>query len=178
MSPHSKPDLSDPMQMAVKVTAVEGTLALLQQQVSAGLGNVSSQLSSLQGELREVSKVTSEVARHQQAMESHSEGLNRAFGAIERYANEFAGWRERHESENKGVSNSVTTFRGVLIGFGVLASLVVAGVVWVVSEGFQREAEERAKLEAKHDIDVSKLERRTDVLGADVRELRETRGLK
>lgn len=139
--PDKAPNLGDPLQVAVKVTSIEGQLAMLQQQVSTGLTNVSSQLSALQGEQRDMGKSLREVAITQHDMQAHSEGLERLARAIDRNSAEFASWREKHEGENRGVSDRVTTFRGMMIGFGIVATLLASAVIYNVQSGFNRQDE-------------------------------------
>lgn len=172
------PNLSDPLQVAVEVTEVKGTLAMLQSQVSTGMGNVSTQLAALQGDVRELSKVTSEVARHQQAMEAHSEGLNRAFVSIERLANEFSGWRKEHEEDNCVVADRVTTFKGVLIGFGLLGSLVVGMATWGVMSVIERADENLAAYQRSQQAEMLRLQTQLERAQAELRELREARTLR
>lgn len=178
MSPNrAAPNLGDPLQMAVEVTQIKGTLALMQREVSSGMQTVSSQLAALQGEMRDLGKVTGEVSKQQQAMESHSEGLARAFAEITRLANDNATWRERHERENRDVADKVTTFRGVLLGFGLLAMLTVSMAVWAVNDGFHREQQARAVLEAKHDREIRTATEMIQENRKQVREIQDTRKL-
>lgn len=141
MPDKAAPNLGDPLQVAVKVTAIEGQLAMLQQQVSGGLTNVSTQLAALQGEQRDMSKSLREVAITQHDMQAHSEGLERLARAIDRNSAEFSAWREKHEGENTKVSERVTTFKGMMVGFGIIASVLAAAMVYIVQSGFERQDE-------------------------------------
>lgn len=172
------PNLGDPLQVAVEVTEVKGTLAMLQSQVSSGIGNVASQLAALHGEVRELGKVTAEVARHQQAMEAHSEGLNRAFVSIERLANEFSGWRKDHEEENSFVADRVTTFKGVLIGFGLLGSLVVGMATWGVMSVIERADQNLAVYQRSQQAEMQRVHTQLERAQAELQELRESRALR
>lgn len=125
-------DLRDPTVVAVEVTSIKGQMALLGQQVSQGLSNVSSQLSALQGDVREIERTVEKVATQQHELQTHSEGLQRAFTAIERLASRFDHWVEVHETENQLVADKVTGHstgvRLVWIGLGVVATLAWAYV--------------------------------------------------
>ncbi len=168
-------DLSDPLQVAVEVTTVKGTLALLQQQVSIGLTNLSSQMAAIQAEQHASTKVIAEVARQQQAMETQSEGLSRAFIAIERVADEFARWREPHELANRNVADRMTTFQGVLIGFGLLAATVVGLAALSVQQGFRRADENLAAYVIRSAEYRTTIDRRLDHLEAQRNEPLEAR---
>ena len=140
-------DLSDPMQVAVKVTAVEGALALLGQQVSQGLANVQSQLSSLQGDTRENTRQLTLVAQAQAEFQAHSGGLDRLAAAIEKSTAENLKWREKHELENRGVSDSVTSARGVTRFIAWIGAFIVGLVVFTVQLQFNAATTDRQRLE-------------------------------
>lgn len=168
-------DLRDPTAVAVEVTAVKGQMALLAQQVSSGLSNVSSQLSALQGEVRDQGKTLKCVESGQHDMQSHSKGLDRLALAIERNSAEFGGWRDRHEADNKGVSDRVTTFRGVLIGV-VAVIAVAAGAIAMNQEIRFKRADERLDV---HIATVAEgkaiIERRMDRADTEIEKLKSTR---
>ena len=68
-----------------KVTTIEGALALLSQQVSQGLGNVTSQLSALQGDMRDNARQLAALNSAQHEFQAHSTGLERLAEAIENW---------------------------------------------------------------------------------------------
>jgi hypothetical protein len=142
MSPGSHArDMSDPLQLAVEVTEVKGTLAVLTQQVSTGLGNVSSQIASVQAEQRDQGRALQEVLTAQHDMQSHSEGLERLARAIDRNSAEFAAWREKHEGDNARVSDRVTSHStGIKVSWALF--MVIAGLVAAYSELRFRRADE------------------------------------
>lgn len=171
-------DLSDPLQVAVKVTAVEGTLALLSQQVSQGLGNVQSQLSALQAEQRENSKQISDLAVAMHALQAQSSGMERLALAIEQAAAENSAWRRNHESENRGVADAVTGARAALKFVAWIGAFIVGLIVATVQIQFDGTARDRMRLEQAHRDDVQRLERRMDRADAEREELKKMRGLK
>ncbi len=173
-----KGDLSDPLQVAVEVTQIKGSLALLTQHVSTGISNMSSQLASVQAEQRDQGKALREVATAQHDMQNHSDGLERLAKAIEHHGTEFSSWRKDHEFENKCVSDRVTSFKGVLVGFGVLASLLSGAVVYIVQQGFTRSDERLAAHIDRSTEEKAAVERRALAMEVEIRELKEMRGLK
>lgn len=190
MSPDRRPvDLSDPLQVAVKVTAIEGTLAMLQQQVSSGLTNVSSQLSAQQGELRDMGKSLREVADTQHEIQNQSEALERLARAIDRNSAEFAAWRDKHEVANQSVADKVTAARGALwvVSLVVLAVGALAGA-YINAEfanvrreteakevGLRREAQ---AAEARVGRELDALEKKVEANQTRIDEVQKMRGLR
>ena len=128
--PQQPPDLRDPTVVAVEVTSIKGQMALLGQQVQQAMQNVSSQLAALQGDVRDIERTVEKVATQQHELQTHSDGLARAFAAIERLSGRMDHWIDVHESENKGVSDKVnshaTGVRVVWVVFGIVATLAAA----------------------------------------------------
>jgi len=170
-------DLSDPMQVAVKVTAMEGALALLGQQVSQGLANVQSQLSALQGETRENTRQLAQLAQTQAEFQVHSGGLDRLAAAIEKSTAENLRWREKHELENRSVADSVTSARGVMRFIAWIGAFIVGLIVFTVQLQFDGLAKDRLRIERSHRDDIQRLEKKTDRLEAGVEDLRKMKGL-
>lgn len=168
-------DLSDPMQVAVKVTAMEGALALLGQQVSQGLANVQSQLSALQGETRENTRQLALVAQAQAEFQAHSSGLDRLAAVIEKSTAENIKWREKHELENRNVADSVTSARGVTRFIAWIGAFIVGLVVFAVQLQFDGLAEDRLRIEQLHRDDIQRLEKKMDQLEAGVEGLRKVK---
>jgi ABC-type transporter Mla subunit MlaD len=122
------PDLRDPTAVALEITAIKGQVELLAEKISQGLNSLAQQVNSLQGDLRDHSRILRGVQTAQHDMQTHSQGLERLAQAIERQSSDFAGWRDRHEADNRTVADRVTTFRGVLVAALALAT-VIAGVL-------------------------------------------------
>lgn len=160
-------DLLDPTTVAVEITAIKGQMALLNQQVSQALSNVGSTLTAMQGDLREVQKDVREVMSQQHALADHSTGLERLGAAIEKFTHENEAWRRSHEGENRGVADRVTFWRGAVFVLTLLGGVVSTAVVYIVQDGFARDAAERARLE--------RLIERNE---ADIRELQQARAVK
>lgn len=123
-------DLTDPTQLAVEVTEVKGTLALLQQQVSGGLSNVSSQLASVQGDMRDMGKQLGALALAQADFTSHSSGLDRLAKAIEKSTVENSEWRKAHELTNQQTADKVTAFDGAIRALRWMVGIVVTLAVF------------------------------------------------
>lgn len=170
-------DLSDPMHVAVKVTAMEGALALLGQQVSQGLSTVQSQLSALQGETRENTRQLALVAQAQAEFQAYSSGLDRLAVAIEKSTAENLKWREKHELENRSVADSVTSARGVTRFIAWIGAFIVGLVVFSVQLQFDGLAKDRLRIEHLHRDDIQRLEKKMDQLEAVVEDLRKMKGL-
>lgn len=182
MTSNRQADMRDPVQAAVKVATIETALAGLQSRVSEGFLNVSSRLDSMHADARETARSQAEVSKQLQDLQAHSDGLSRLASAIDRQSLEFAAWREKHEQENRAVADKVTSFNGVLLGFGALGTLVVAGsVAWVTDQFSQIRAEaterttyqtrDRDRIEGKFDKEL--IEVRNDII-----EMRKLRGVK
>jgi hypothetical protein len=160
----SRPNLADPLQVAVEVTELKGTMAMFQQQLSTGLNNNTSMLGSLQAEVRELSKVTGQVATLLAAMESHSAGLGRAFDAINAGASSLNAWREKHEAENRQTADQVTTWRGVVLGIGLFGALLLSAAIYIVQKGFADAAIDRDRIESHVDSLARDADARLDAL--------------
>lgn len=159
------PDLSDPLSVAVEITAIKGSLKLLQEQISTGLRNIVKTIDAIQLEQRQTTSIMNEVSRHQQSMEATSQGLNRAFLAIERLTSEFSGWRQAHEEANDETSEAVTGFKGALKGLGVamaITSVLFGAVLALGLYSYQRDLTQVTtsilRLEQKHDKDTTALQ--------------------
>lgn len=166
--------MSDPLQVAVKVTTFEGALALLAQQVSQGLGNVQSQLSALQADSRDHGKQMAQVVSSQHEVQAHSQGLDRLSAAIERSTEENIQWRRTHEAENRGVSDAVTSAKGAVKLIAWSGVFIVGLVVFTVQMQFDSAAKDRQRIEAAHATDAQRQDRRADKIEA-VQESREKR---
>lgn len=172
-----KTDFSNPAEVAVEVTEVKGQLALLSQQVSAGLSNVSTQLGALQGDVRDVQKGLQLVANQQHDIQAHSTGLDRLARAIEAHVTASQEWQRAHVAENQAVADQVKGWRGMVIGFGLAAGLLSAAAIYIVQDGFSRAAAEMARVEAAHVSDTNRLERIIERNQADIRELQQARAV-
>ncbi len=182
-------DLRDPMQVGVRVLELDGNVALLQQQVSQSLGNVSSQLSSLQGEVRAISRRVGEVVEAQHGFQSHSSGLERVAASIENHVREFGEWRKEHEKQNQMTADTINEARGGLRTFVKVSVIVGALIVFTVQLQFQYAAEQlsRAELRINEKADEMKEGRRADAtrferenaeVKADINEIKKLRGAK
>lgn len=166
-SPSVNRDLRDPQGVAEELIEHRGYLTLLQREVSTSSQNLASAVAAVQADVRHMGDKLADVARLQHEQVTHSEGLGRAFQAIERLANDFAGWRREHEAENDETAKRVTTFGGFLRGLTVLAVLLMAAVLWNYNQGREQEARERAILEARIDRNAAELGARIDRAAAD-----------
>lgn len=150
-------DLSDPLQVAVKITRIEGAVALLGQQVSQGLGNVTSQLSAMQGEMRDTNRKVGDLA--------HAQHESTALGtAIGEHVHEFREWRKAHETDNRGVSDHVTGFRSALKLLAWGMAFLVALVVFTVQLQFDAASRDRLRIESTHASDMLRVEKTLDHL--------------
>jgi len=176
--PAAAVDLSDPLQVAVKVTSVEGSLALLSQQVSQGLGNLQSQLSAMQGDMRAATDKLADLAATQHEIQAHSTGLDRLAKAIEESTKENMEWRRVHEEKNSRVADSVTTARGAMWALGIAGGLVIGLVVFTVQMQFTSATQDRQRIEKAHNTDIDRIERRIDKADAEREEIKKMRDLK
>jgi hypothetical protein len=155
---------ADPTQLAVDVAGIKGTLALFQQQLSQGMQNNTSALGALQADVRELGKAQAQVASLLTAMESHSQGLGRAFTQIGEVARGFHDWREAHETKNERTADTVTTWRGVIIGLGLIGTLLCTSLVYIVESRFAQGQADRIRLEVQLERSVRETDARLDVL--------------
>jgi len=128
-----------------------------------------------------------DVARLQQQQVSHSEGLDRAFKAIEKLTTRIEGWIEKHEGENRTTSDCVTRFQGGLSATrwaaGILATLlgVCIGGVGTWAKGAIEDARAdrvriEAQLRAAHETDVARLQSQIDSTRLKVEQVESTKG--
>lgn len=134
-------------ELAAGLSETNQNVALLQQRVSQGMESVSSQLASMHAELRELTRVSEKVAVQQQSMESHSEGLERAFRAIKELADKTSGGFEAERTARAAVRDQVVMWRGVILGFGAAAMLLLSAGVYIVQNGFDEATQGRLRLE-------------------------------
>jgi chromosome segregation ATPase len=186
----------DPAELAIGLAQVRADQTILQREVATNVQNLTSTLHSVQAELRHVGEQLTDVARLQQQQVNHSEGLDRAFKAIEKLANSFDSWRERHEGENKVTSDCVTEFRGQIRGAWLAGGLVVmlastlSTVAWNrINERFAENDKalaearaERVAVEARrqsaHDRDMARVEKEMAEHRAALEKLQIGRGLR
>ena len=166
------------MHVALEITEQRGNLAMLAKETSTAIQNLTSSVNAMQGDLRHLSTQLGDVARLQQEHISHSEGLGRAFVAIEKLADEFSGWRKSHEQDNRVVSDRVTIFRGALIGFSLVSALLVSVGVWAYQRDEQVSAVERKRIEQEMAEKFAEFDGRVDYIEGQIREMQMTRKLK
>ena len=157
-------------QLAVKVAALEGQLALLSHTVSTGHNNTTSTMAAMQADLRDISKTLTTVAQQQHELQSHSEGLNRAFSAIEKLGNKFERWVDSHERDNRLTSDAVTKWDATHLAYknGLRAIWIVFGLVgllatWWMDGRFamaQQDSRNIMQIIEKMDARIERLERR------------------
>ena len=152
-------DLSDPLQMAVKVTRIEGTLALMQQQATQGMGNMTNALASLQAELRELTHRLSDVASGQHEFATQSSALQQLSRSIDAHVRDYSEWRKVHESDNRAVADHVTAARGALKLVAWSGVFVIGLLVFTVQMQFNAAQSERLRMEQQHATDVGRIER-------------------
>ena len=157
---------ADPTQLAVDVAGIKGTLALFQQQLATGLANNTSTLQAVQAEVRDLGKVTAQVASLLTAMESHGQGLGRAFTQISDVARGFNDWREAHEAKNERTADTVTTWRGVIIGLGIFGAMLGSSLVYIIESRFNQAQTDRTRIEAQMDRSHREFDARLDALEA------------
>lgn len=147
-----RPDLSDPTQLAVEVSELRGAFALLQSQCNGAIQNLTGSVQAVQAELRNLGNKVEEVTRLQVHTEQHSEGLERAFAAIQNLADmtretfekdrasvegyrtrrerEEGQWRAEHVKENQETRDKVMRFSGAAVVISGVATMLVAVVMW------------------------------------------------
>lgn len=184
----------DPTELAIGLAQVRADQSILQREVASSIQNLSSATDAVQAELRHIGSKLEDVARLQQQQANHSEGLDRAFKSIEKLANSFDSWRERHEGENRTTADCVTEFRGQFRGVWMAGGLVVALVTalatvagtrinerfsdvekWFADAKAERVAVE-ARRQAAHDKDVADLQKQITELQSQNQQLQATRG--
>lgn len=142
-------DFNDPMQVAVRLMEIERDGRLIGQQVTLGMRQMTEQQASTQGDIREIERVVREIQSAQHEIKSHSSGLERLAASIDKHVTQQEKRWEKHEAENAIVASQVTMWRGVVIGFGVLAALLVGGTVYWIQDGFNSAAKERVRIDAR-----------------------------
>ena len=193
-------DMSHPANVAAVAMRAENAVQLLQSQVKSSMDNVVSRLDAMHADNRDNAKIVGALVTSIHDLQGNSVGLNRVSALIERYHSEGMETTQRltaenetrwakHEEANRCVADRVTTFRGVLIGFGVLIAMLVAAVTYNLEARFGA-TDERVRHEARLTTDrieshaaYSAQEKEVmkvniAILRSDVNEMQKLRGLK
>lgn len=192
MSPQSVPtETFDPTALAVALTKLQGDQAVLQRDVQVSIQNLTSSTHAVQAEVRHMGEQLAELARLQQQQVSHSEGLDRAFKAIEKLTGRMDVWIEKHEGENRTTADCVTAFRGGLAAtrwvVGVVGTLVagllaawIGAIAWNFNTEVANARTERTRIEAQitsqHAADAARQQAQLDALSAKLDQLESTKG--
>ncbi len=188
-----KGDLSVPENVLAIALAAQHSVELLQSQVSQSMQNVVSRLDAMDSHMREQGRAIQVIHDQVADMRSHSEGLERLARAIDRSTSENMTWREKHETDNRGVSDALTAMRGgTRTGAwvaGVLLTVALSGAgLWIKAElvnvraerraGAEYAAQERNRIERQAAERRSELQKRIDELQAEIDEMRRMKGLR
>lgn len=155
-------DPSDPVQVAVKLVRLEEAHAALMERHGEALRGVQAELRGVGDQLRDLTKLGS-------AQENHSAGLARAFEAIRALAEEtrngfserdegLESWKEKHTAENQQTRERLILWNGVAMGISILATTLVALLVYVYVGDKQAAAGATARVEAKADRNGDRLQ--------------------
>jgi hypothetical protein len=189
----ARADMSVPENVLAVALSAQHAVELLQSQVSQSMQNVVSRLDAMDSHMREQGRAIQVIHDQVADMRSHSEGLERLARAIDRSTTENMVWREKHEADNKGVSDSLTAMRGgARTGAWVAALLITVSLagagLWINAElvniradrvaGAEYSAKERDRIERQAAERRAELQKQVDTLEAQVQELREMRGLR
>lgn len=177
-------DPSDPVQVAVKLTKLEGTLAAAQQAFSQTANNLTQSMGALQTEVRAVADQVRDLAKISHKQDGHEAGLNRAFEAIRDLAREttrrfsdqaedLEGWRSKyeaerdlwrsnHEADNRKTREKLILWNGVGLGFSMLSTVLVALLTYVYLGDKQVAADDRARIERQASENHTRFERLDD----------------
>jgi hypothetical protein len=121
------------------------------QQPPTGLRNMFEQQASMQGDMREVERLSQAISGQLHQFQEHSTGLERLARAIEKQAEvDDRRWKV-HEAENKVVADRVNVWRGVIIGVCVLAGLLASATIYIVNSRFDDAAQQRVRIDARLD---------------------------
>lgn len=190
-------DPSDPIQVAVKVTQLEGALVRSQEAFTNTAGDLSRGIEGLRADLRGVADQLKELPKLATNQDNQNSGLGRAFKAIEelaqqtrasfadrdedldawkaRYEAERDRWRTAHEDDNRKTREKMILWNGVAIGFSLLASTLVGAGLYIYSGDKTAARENAARIERTHAADVARLEAtingRADANAAAIREM-------
>lgn len=175
-TPNNLPlDPSDPTSLALAMTRLQGDHTILQREVATNIQNLTACITALQADSRHLSEQLADVVRLQQQQVSHSEGLDRAFKAIEKLTTRIETWIEKHEGENRTTADCVTRFQGGLSATrwaaGILWGLLVIGIgalgAWAkgaIEDARNDRVRIEAQLRAAHDADTVRLQGQIDTL--------------
>lgn len=186
-------DPSDPVQVAVKLTQLEGAVAAAQQAFSQTATNLTQGMGALQTEVRAVAEQVRDLAKIGHKQDGHEAGLNRAFEAIRDLAREttrrfsdqaedLEGWRSKyeaerdlwrsnHEADNRKTREKLILWNGVGLGFSMLSTVLVALLTYVYLGDKQVAADERARIERQSDDRHARLDRSDEQHNAAIRAL-------
>lgn len=138
----------DPVQVALEVTQLRGEQASLTQQLNTAISTMGGSLQALQGDFRELRDGQTQIVSKLHQLSDHSSGLERLGKAIEDFVADSLRWRKDHERDDKSIADRVNLWRGIFIGFGLLATLLVTFGAFYINNEFNRAAEERAAIKS------------------------------
>lgn len=139
-------ELADPVQMMLEVQQLRGEQASLAQQLNTAISNMGGSLQALQVDVRDFREGQTQIVNELAKLRENSSGLERLAQAIKESTEESMRWRRDHEKEDQKVAGQVSTWRGMVIGFGAAVSLLVALGAFYINGEFNRLSQENASL--------------------------------
>lgn len=173
-------DPSDPIQVAVKVTQLEGALVRSQEAFNQTAGDLSRSINGLRSDFRNVADQLKELPKLATNQDNQNSGLARAFRAIEelaqqtrvsfadrdkdmeawkeRYEAERDRWRTAHEEDNRKTRERMILWNGVAMGISVIASALVSAILYIYVGDKAAARETTARLERTQAAEDARLE--------------------
>lgn len=141
-------DVDDP-RLEVKVATLAGQVALLAQSTSMSTQHMASSLSAMQADLRDVSKIVTEIKTEQHEVRSHSEGLERLDRSITKATETWERTFKEQKIESDKTSDTVKNWTGGLKLAGVLLLLFIGLISAYINSRFASVAGDITKVERR-----------------------------
>lgn len=182
MDPQLNFDPQDPIQVAVKITQMEAAHLASQDRFNVTAANLNEGISGLRQEVRAMVDQLRDLSKLGHAQEGHSQGLARAFEAIEKLAKQteqgfserddgLETWKEKHVAENQQTRERLILWNGVATGVSLLATALVAIMVYVYTGDKAVAAANVARVEREAKEAAQKAQATADANAAAYREV-------
>lgn len=151
-------DFTDPLAVAVEITALQGMMSTLQHSVSSTSEHLTQSMRDLQSEVRQAVSQLREVARIQHVQETQSSGLERAFEAIRHLAEqqekswkehtqESDKWRNGHVKDDQKTRETLIRWSGMGLAASALIGTIVLLSIYIASGWVQHNEQMHQSLE-------------------------------
>lgn len=125
------PDLENPLHVAVKLTALEGRMENLHQQIANNANNSTNAMLAMQHSISEMAQGVHRLAESHTEVKNNSQGLERAFATINENDAENLNWRSGFEKKMDATSHTITRISTIALCVSLFAGSIVALVTTI-----------------------------------------------